>query len=242
LLGVSVLIHTHAHYILNKLSFFPNHHMSELIGKPAPVLSLPTSNGDIFTLTPGKGKSIVLFFYPKSGSWGCTREVCQFRDAVAEKPTFNADHTQVVGISPDSVANQKAFVERHQVNYPILSDEQGEARNIYGIGKALWGIAAVARTTFIIDSNGIIRDVLDTTLNYNAHSKWVSKWLDQLEAEAKATHPETIEPRDPASIPATTELTESPAEAPASTAAPATTKSPTRQSPEQAASSIRLVS
>jgi len=157
-----------------------------LIGSPAPSFTLPDSNGENFTLTPGNGKPIALFFYPKSGSYGCNKEACQFRDAVAEKPTFDPTKAQVVGISSDAVATQKAFVERYKLNYPVLSDVNGEARKAYQVGKALWGFSE-ARITFVIDGNGIVRDQVEGNFDFSAHSKFAVDWLERLEAESNVS-------------------------------------------------------
>ncbi|KAJ7288365.1 peroxiredoxin Q [Mycena rebaudengoi] len=157
-----------------------------LVGKAAPAITLPNHDGESFSLTPGKNElPIALFFYPKAGSYGCTKEACQFRDAIAEKDTFKAGKVEIIGISPDPVEKQKAFVEKHKLTYPVLSDPKGEAAKAYGIGKGLFGLADIARTTIIIDGKGNIRDTLEGTLNYNAHSKFVTKWLDKLSTEGK---------------------------------------------------------
>ncbi|KZT11999.1 peroxiredoxin Q [Laetiporus sulphureus 93-53] len=154
-----------------------------LINKPAPSLSLPDAKGETYTLAPGtKGVPTALFFYPESGSFGCTKEACQFRDALAEKELYKRTKVEIVGISKDPVEKQKAFVEKEKLTYPILSDTNGEARKAYHVGKGLMGLTD-ARVTFFIDSKGVVRDVLDTTVNYNAHAKFVTKWLDKVEAE-----------------------------------------------------------
>ncbi|KAJ3505460.1 hypothetical protein NLJ89_g7404 [Agrocybe chaxingu] len=154
-----------------------------LIGKPAPSITLPNYDGQTFTFTPGEtGLPAAIFFYPHAGTYGCTREACQFRDAIAEKDTFKPGKVQIIGISTDSVERQKAF-------YPVLSDEDKVAVTAYGVGKGLMGLAPVARVTFIIDKKGILRDALDATVNYGAHSKFVSKWLDKLDEEDKAGAP-----------------------------------------------------
>lgn len=160
--------------------------MHALVGQPAPSITLPDSNGETFTLTPGSGVPIALFFYPKSGTYGCTKEACQFRDALAEKGVFKTTNVQVVGVSADPVEKQKDFVEKQGLTYPILSDASGEARKAYHIGKGMLGLVD-ARTTFVIDSKGIVRDALDATMNFGAHSKFVQKWLDTFEAEQKDT-------------------------------------------------------
>ncbi|KAJ6512245.1 peroxiredoxin Q [Mycena vitilis] len=171
-----------------------------LVGKPAPAITLLNYDGESFTLTPGeKGLPIALFFYPKAGSTGCTKEACQFRDAIAEKDNFKAGKVEVIGISPDPVEKQKAFVEKNKLTYPVLSDTKGEAAKAYGVGKGLFGLAAIARVTFIIDAKGTIRDTVEGTLNFGAHSKFITKWLDKLEAEDKAAA-ETVPAPDPAAV------------------------------------------
>ncbi|KAF9077632.1 peroxiredoxin Q [Rhodocollybia butyracea] len=169
-----------------------------LIGQTAPSLTLPDSKGEPYTITPGKnGTPIALYFYPKSGSYGCTKEACQFRDALAEKEVFKDDRALVIGVSPDSVEKQKLFVEKQKLTFPILSDEKLEARKAYKVGKGLMGLNDYARTTFIIDGKGVIRDGLDTTINYSAHSKFVTKWLEKLQKESE-TAPVAITEAAPA--------------------------------------------
>ncbi|CAA7261488.1 unnamed protein product [Cyclocybe aegerita] len=163
-----------------------------LIGKPAPSITLPNYDGQTFTFTPGgTGLPAAIFFYPHAGTYGCTREACQFRDAIAEKHTFKPGRVQIIGISTDSVKKQQAFVEKEKLTYPVLSDVDKVAVTAYGVGKGLMGLATVARVTFIIDKKGILRDALDATVNYGAHSKFVSKWLDKLDEEDKAAAPAT---------------------------------------------------
>ncbi|KAK7469183.1 hypothetical protein VKT23_003674 [Stygiomarasmius scandens] len=149
--------------------------------KLAPSFTLPNYNGESYTVSPGKdGIPLVLFFYPRSGSFGCTKEACQFRDALAEKETFMNDKVRVVGISQDAVEKQKQFVEQHKLPYPVLSDSNGEARKAYHVGKGLLGLVE-GRVTFIIDKSGMLRDAFESTMNYSAHVKFVTRWLSKLE-------------------------------------------------------------
>ncbi|KAJ3564565.1 hypothetical protein NP233_g8214 [Leucocoprinus birnbaumii] len=158
-----------------------------LIGKPAPAFKLKNYDGEEYDVSPGKtGLPLVIFFYPESGSFGCTKQACQFRDLVAEKPIFSSDKVQIVGISPDPVEKQKAFVEKEKLTYPVLSDESKETFVSYGIGKGMWGLTQVARVTFVIDKDGIVRDALEGTMNYGAHAKFVEKWLEGQEPAAEA--------------------------------------------------------
>ncbi|KAF9046705.1 peroxiredoxin Q [Panaeolus papilionaceus] len=167
--------------------------MTSLIGTQAPAISLPNYDGEIFTFKPGQLEiPTVLFFYPESGSYGCTREACQFRDAVAQKDTFKPGRLQLIGLSADPVAKQKAFVEKEKLTYPVLSDEKREAISAYHVGKGMMGLVDVARVTFVIDKKGIVRDSLDATMNYAAHSKFVEKWLEKLEAEDASVGKEDV--------------------------------------------------
>jgi len=160
-----------------------------LVGKPAPSFSIPDSDGNTYEFLPGQGKPIALFFYPESGSYGCTREACQFRDALAEKEVFKRSNVQIVGVSPDNVKKQKEFVEKQKLTYPVLSDEEREAHKAYQIGRGIFGLTD-ARTTFVIDGEGTVRDSLDATMNFAAHAKFVTKWLDTIAGEeAKASEP-----------------------------------------------------
>jgi len=173
-----------------------------IFGKEAPAITLNNYDGESFTFTPGaSGLPTVLFFYPASGTYGCTKEACQFRDAIAEKDTFKAGSVQIIGISPDPVEKQKQFVEKEKLTYPVLSDVNKEAFQAYGIGRGVFGLLPVARVTFVIDKKGVVRDALDATLNFGAHSKFVEKWLVQLEAEEKAVPVPT--PMAPAATEAT---------------------------------------
>ncbi|KAK1230348.1 hypothetical protein PQX77_006558 [Marasmius sp. AFHP31] len=156
-----------------------------LLNKEAPSVTLPDENEKPYAIEPGKsGKPLVLFFYPKSGSYGCTREACQFRDAISEKDNFKSDKATIIGISADSVEKQKQFVEKQKLTYPILSDKEGQARKSYNVGRGMLGLTD-ARVTFVIDEKGVVRDALDTTINYGAHTKFVEGWLEKLEKEKK---------------------------------------------------------
>ncbi|RXW22463.1 hypothetical protein EST38_g3387 [Candolleomyces aberdarensis] len=159
-----------------------------LIGKPAPSFTLPNYDGEPFEFKPGaSGLPTALLFYPQSGSYGCTQQICSFRDAVIEKTTFKPEKSQVIAISPDPVEKQKEFVEKQNLPFPVLSDTEKEVPKLYGIGKGFFGFAPIARVTFIVDKDGIIRDALDATMNYNAHQKFVDKWFQKLDGESATT-------------------------------------------------------
>lgn len=149
---------------------------STLIGKPAPAFTLKNHDGKDYEFKPDGGVPTAIFFYPKSGSYGCTREACQFRDALVENDTFKGSNLRVIGISLDPVEEQDTFVKEHKLTYPVLSDTAGEFRKLYGVGKGFMGLTE-ARKTYFIDSEGIVRDVHDASMNYSAHVNFVNKCL-----------------------------------------------------------------
>ncbi|KAH9080491.1 thioredoxin-like protein [Lactarius deliciosus] len=150
-----------------------------LLGKPAPTISLPNADGTTYELNPGtQGKPTAVFFYPKADTYGCTREVCSFRDALVENVDFKDSGITVVGISADPVPAIKAFAEKYNVTYPMLSDESGAARKAYGVSRGLMGLSE-GRVTFFIGSDGVVRDVFDSVINYNGHIKAVTRALEE---------------------------------------------------------------
>jgi len=201
-----------------------------LIGKTAPAITLKNYDGESYTFTPGEsGLPTALFFYPESGSYGCTKQACQFRDAIATKDTFKPGKVQIIGISPDPIDKQKTFVEKQKLTYPVLSDIDKSTFKAYGIGKGMFGLTPVARVTFIVDKKGVVRDALDATINYGAHSKFVEKWLDKLQAEDAKESAKEVAPPEPA--PAETAKTEEPT---STTEAPAPTETATADAPAPA--------
>ncbi|KAH9969648.1 peroxiredoxin Q [Russula dissimulans] len=150
-----------------------------LIGKPAPALSLPNADGTTYEYKPGvDGKPTAIFFYPAAGTYGCTREVCSFRDALNEKVEFKDSGIHVIGIAPDPIAAVKSFATQYNVTYPMLSDASGEARKAYSVGRGLMGLSE-GRVTFFIDSQGTVRETFDSVINFNGHVKAVSRALEQ---------------------------------------------------------------
>jgi peroxiredoxin Q/BCP len=126
-------------------------------GDPAPDFALFDQNGKAVHLADLTGKRVVLYFYPKADTPGCTKEACSFRDA----PLFAAD-VVVLGVSKDSVAAQKSFAEKLRLGFSLLADSDGAVIKAYGVD-GLLGYAK--RRTFIVDSKGRIGKVLD---NVNA--------------------------------------------------------------------------
>jgi thioredoxin-dependent peroxiredoxin len=134
--------------------------MSELQpGSPAPPIHLQTDTGDTFDLSSARGKNVVLFFYPKADTPGCTTEACEFRDAY---PKFG-DSTLVLGISPDTPKQQAKFKEKFGFPYPLLADTEHAVAEAYGVWKekSMYGkkYMGIERTTFVIDKDGNIAQV-----------------------------------------------------------------------------------
>ncbi len=132
--------------------------MKELhTGDPAPKFTLPGDNGQEISLDDFRGKKIVLYFYPKDDTPGCTTESCDFRDHIA---AFNALGAAVIGISKDSVARHDKFKAKHGLNFPLASDEHGDVCERYGVWKekSMYGktFMGIERSTFLIDENGKI--------------------------------------------------------------------------------------
>jgi len=146
------------------------------VGTQAPDFTLPDSNGSPVSLASLKGQTIVLYFYPKADTPGCTKEACGFRDAIA---TYKKQGVPVLGISPDPVEDVKKFADKFQLNFPLLADADHKVCEQYGVwqeknnyGKKYWG---VARTTFII-RDGKIAHVFES-VKPDGHDKEVLAWL-----------------------------------------------------------------
>lgn len=113
---------------------------------------------------------VVLFFYPAAMTTGCTKEACHFRDMAAE---FAAAGVQRVGISRDDVAKQKQFADRHQFDYPLLSDANGDVAKIFGVQRGKLGErlgAPVKRWTFVIGQDSRVITVIHSETNMNMHA------------------------------------------------------------------------
>jgi thioredoxin-dependent peroxiredoxin len=125
------------------------------IGKPAPDFTLQDADGNYYTLSNYKEKSpVVIYFYPKASTPGCTTEACGIRDSYNK---FKENNIVVLGISVDSKKSIKEFTNDHNLNFPLLSDEKKEVSKSYGV---LNSIGLDSRISFIIDKHGNIADIL----------------------------------------------------------------------------------
>lgn len=129
-------------------------------GQEAPAFSAPDQNGVIRTLGEFKGSWVLVYFYPKDDSPGCTAEACELRDAVN---TLRSKNLAIVGISADDEASHKKFGEKYALSFPLLADTDKKIINTYGVwgektvhNKTYWGII---RTSFLIDPDGVIKKI-----------------------------------------------------------------------------------
>ncbi|HMI09113.1 MAG TPA: peroxiredoxin [Candidatus Saccharimonadales bacterium] len=121
---------------------------------PAPEFSLKDDEGAMHNLTDYKGKWLVLYFYPKDDTPGCTVEACSLRDA---RDDITALDAEVVGVSSDDATSHEKFKARHTLNFTLLSDPDRTAMNAYGAwGKKMFGKEGILRKTFIIDPKGMV--------------------------------------------------------------------------------------
>jgi peroxiredoxin Q/BCP len=127
-------------------------------GEKAPDFTLPADDGNEVSLKDYRGKNVVLYFYPKDGTPGCTQEAIEFRD-IAE----DFEDAVILGVSKDSVKSHQKFKQKHQLPFTLLSDPEGKILDRYGVWKkrSLYGrtFMGTERTTFLIDGNGIVKKV-----------------------------------------------------------------------------------
>ena len=122
-------------------------------GMPAPDFELPDQNGNIVRLSHHLGKRpVVVYFYPKDDTTGCTIQACRFRDDFEK---FRMTGTEIIGISDDSTESHSHFASKHNLPFTLLSDKGGRVRKLYGVKKTFGVIPG--RVTFVIDRRGIIR-------------------------------------------------------------------------------------
>jgi thioredoxin-dependent peroxiredoxin len=155
--------------------------MTELkIGQSAPDFTLPTDGGSEITLSKLKGQNVILYFYPKDDTPGCTTESCGFRDAM---PAFEKLNAAIIGISKCSVKKHDKFKAKYELNFPLASDENGQVCETYGtwMEKSMYGkkYMGIDRSTFLIDADGKIAAIW-RKVSVTGHVEDVAKTLKGL--------------------------------------------------------------
>lgn len=146
-------------------------------GDPAPDFRLPSTSGRAVSLREFRGKQVVLYFYPKDDTPGCTKEACSFRDSLSK---FEGLGAVVLGVSSDSIDSHKRFVDKYSLNFELLSDVGLEVQKSYGVwklknnfGRTYWG---TERSTFVIDEKGRIKKIF-RRVQVDGHEKEVTDAL-----------------------------------------------------------------
>jgi len=121
------------------------------VGQPAPEFELSDQNGELHSLEDYRDQWVVLYFYPKDETPGCTTEACEFRDNIFAFKKINA---QVLGVSLDDVESHQKFAEHHDLPFPLLADSEGKAAEAYGVKTRMFGMTVAKRQTFLIDPDG----------------------------------------------------------------------------------------
>ncbi len=129
-------------------------------GEEAPDFTLQADDERKVSLKDYRGKKVVLYFYPKDGTPGCTREATEFRDVAEE---FAKEGAVILGVSKDGVKSHQKFKQKHELPFTLLSDPEGKVLDLYGVWKkkSLYGrtFMGTERTTFLIDENGIVKKI-----------------------------------------------------------------------------------
>jgi peroxiredoxin Q/BCP len=122
-------------------------------GDPAPEFELSDQNGQLHSLEDYRDQWVVLYFYPKDETPGCTTQACEFRDNIFAYRDLNA---QILGVSLDDAESHKAFAQNHGLPFPLLADVDGTAATAYGVKTRMFGMVVAKRQTFIIGPDGTI--------------------------------------------------------------------------------------
>ena len=149
------------------------------VGDTAPDFTLPNQSGEMVSLRDFVGKkTVVLYFYPRDFSLGCTAEACAFRDSYE---VFKEAGAEVIGVSSQSVDSHKRFAATNMLTFILLSDQDGKVRKLYGASSA-FGLMP-GRVTYVIDKKGIIRHVFSSQLNPKKHIEEALRIINEISKE-----------------------------------------------------------
>lgn len=149
--------------------------MAIKVGDTAPDFTLTSQNNSSVSLRDFHGKAVVLYFYPKDDTPGCTAESCAFRD---QYEVFKAAGAEVIGVSGDSPESHQKFAAKYQLPFTLLSDKDNQVRKSYGATTAFGLIPG--RITYVIDQQGVVRYIFDSMFNFKGHVEEALKTLQQL--------------------------------------------------------------
>ncbi|MEB3341364.1 peroxiredoxin [Okeania sp.] len=146
------------------------------VGDKAPEFTLPSQEGTQVSLSDFRGKkNVVIYFYPKDNTPGCTKEACAFRD---QYEVFTDVDAEIIGISGDTQKSHQQFTTKYNLPFTLLCDTDNKVRQLYDVPATLWILPG--RVTYVIDKEGIIRHIFDSMLDFDAHSKEALKILKDM--------------------------------------------------------------
>ena len=134
--------------------------MSLTIGDKAPDFTIATDGGGTFSLLEMRGHNVIIYFYPKDDTPGCTKEACEFRDSL---PDFSNSSSKIIGISKDTVAKHDKFKSKYDLPFALGADLEGDVCEVYGtwVEKSMYGrqYMGIERATFLVDKEGVIQGI-----------------------------------------------------------------------------------
>lgn len=153
-------------YIVLFIIYFNTDTMKVVEGSKVPTFELRNQYGELFSLDSVLGKkNLVIYFYPKDDTPGCTKEACSFRDQFA---VFADADAMIIGISAQSVESHLAFAKKHRLNYLLLSDTDNKVRKLFGVPSNMFGLIP-GRVTYIVDKNGEVVYIFNSQMNAEKH-------------------------------------------------------------------------
>ena len=148
------------------------------VGQSAHDFTLTTTSGETFRLADQRGRHLVLYFYPKDDTPGCTTQACSFRDQYEDFQELGAE---VVGVSSDSEQSHQKFAAKHRLPFALLADPDGQVRQRYEVPRALLGLLP-GRVTFVIDKHGVIQYIFNSLSGATDHVSKAKEVLTGLPA------------------------------------------------------------
>lgn len=160
------------------LTFNKDNHMNEIkVGSTIPAFTLPDQNGNMFNISSLMGKkNMIIYFYPKDDSPGCTAQACSFRD---QFEVFSEADAVIIGISSQSVKSHKEFAEKHRLSFTLLSDEGNKIRKQFGVPTNLFGLLP-GRVTYVADKSGKVIYTFNSQLQTQKHVDEALRILQEL--------------------------------------------------------------